>query len=835
MKPEPSVWIVLALALSAPAWILAQQQKKGGGAAKEAAAKAAASAEAELRLAGQIPGQAASDPGKQSDWPSIAAAADGSEYILYVEWNDKDRDRLVVRRRDAQGNWGPPIPIEDGNWDHYAPAIVATGNGALAVWSAQSVGNFDLYAAEISAGGNVTRPERLTSAAHGDINARLAADERGNVTLVWQSFRNGNADIYARRRTGRRWGRELLVSSSDRGDWEPAVALSPQGTAWISWDSYQHGNYDVFLRSMDGEKLGPAVTVTTEPTAQFHSSVAVDDQGRVWVAWDDGGENWGKDFSRESSVQGSRGLHAARSLGLRVYANGRVQNPAADLAKILSGRMSRFAELPHLSFDAAGSLWLVFRHWTSTQPHEVYHFYATRLSGEDWTLPYRLSQSSGHNSQRAALARTPTGGLRAVYSSDGRSPTNLPKSQSHALHYVVYASELPRGEKPVDTALAEAKLPAPGTPSTRRPRHTMSAGGKTYTLMLGDCHRHTDIRGHSGVDASILDTYRYAIDAAQLDFLGTSDHNEVVGGTWPDGLRDYQWWWTQKAVDLFTHAPAFVGIYSYEHSMMRPGGHRNVLFLKRGAPLRGIDRTRPDPAPDNQPPAMWKWWEENVLSQPGQKSVIVPHTFAAGPLADWDWPNARFDCLLEMYQGARGSYEAWRLPDREKRGPTQTDEPGHFARDALARGNTYGFVSFSDHGSTHNSWAGVWTLSPDRRGILDGMYDRRTFAASDEIIVRVTAGGRMAGEEFDATVSEAPRIEATIEAPDTILRIDIVKDGNYVYTARPNATRARVDWRDTGTKPGRSYYYLRVFQRDPENPDGDPEIAWASPFYVTYK
>jgi hypothetical protein len=291
----------------------------------------------------------------------------------------------------------------------------------------------------------------------------------------------------------------------------------------------------------------------------------------------------------------------------------------------------------------------------------------------------------------------------------------------------------------------------------------------------------------------------------------------------------------QKAVDLFTHAPTFVGMYSYEHSMGSPGGHRNVLFLKRGAPLRMINRDKGYDSPDNSPPAMWKFWEEKVLSQPGQKSVIVPHTFASGPLADWKWPNARFDCLLEIYQGCRGSYEAWRAPEREKRGRTQTDEPGHFAQDALAVGNVYGFVSFSDHSSTHNSWAAVWAMSEDRRGIIDGMYDRRTFAATDEIIVKASADGHMPGEEWEAPAARPPRIDARVEAPDTILRIDIVKDGKFVYTTRPNARSAEVNYRDTEARPGKSYYYVRVFQRDPENPDGDPEIAWASPFYVTYK
>ena len=47
---------------------------------------------------------------------------------------------------------------------------------------------------------------------------------------------------------------------------------------------------------------------------------------------------------------------------------------------------------------------------------------------------------------------------------------------------------------------------------------------------------------------------------------------------------------------------------------------------------------------------VWLWpWEEGLA-----EAVAVGAKFAAGPLAEWNWPNARFDCLLEMYQGARG-------------------------------------------------------------------------------------------------------------------------------------------------------------------------------------
>ena len=827
--------LLLAAAIVMPLCLQAQGGKKKGGGRKKGGENPEAPRALNLpaaTIAGEIPGERASDPNKQSDWPAIAYASDGALYAVFVEWNDTDADRVVVRRRDRSGAWGRPIPIVDGGGDHYAPAIVARGASAFAVWSSQVNGNFDLYAAEITPAGAVSKPERLTRAPFSDFNVRAATDKDGNVTVVWQSFRAGNADIYARRLKGKSWGPETRVSTSDSNDWEPAVALDHRGVAWISWDSYHTGNYDVFLRSFDGARVGPQIAITTEPDAQFHTSVAVDGDDRVWVAWDEGGINWGKDFSRASSMPGSRGLHFSRRIGMRVYANGTVHDASADLTKIMTGRMARYAELPHLLTDASGAITMVFRHWTLAQPNEIYHFYVTHLTGDTWSVPYRFSESSGQNTQHASLTMAPDGKLAAAYSSDGRSPTNVPKDQMHALHYNVYVSALPRSEGPVKVQLTAATLPAPAVHPPRRPRHTMTVGGTTYHLLMGDAHRHTDIRGHSGVDGSVLDTYRYAMDAAQLDWLGTSDHNEVLGGRWPDGLRDYQWWCVQKTVDLMTHAPTFIGVYAYEHSMARPAGHRNILFLKRGAPLRPIDRTL---AADNQPPNLWKWMEANVFTQPGQKAVIVPHTFGAGPLADWNWPNARFDCLLEMYQGCRGSYEAWRLPDKEKRGPTQVDEPGHFAQDALAKGNIYGFVSFSDHGSTHNSWACVWSTKEDRTGLLDAMYARRTYAGSDEIILKVTADGHMVGEEFSAPAGKAPLIEASIQAPDEILRIDVVKDGKYVYTTRPGGRAASIRFRDADAKAGKSYYYVRVFERDTDAPEGDPEIAWASPFYVTYQ
>src|SRR5579872_2105176 len=151
----PKLRAILALALLAllPFSLDAQGKKKGKKKAGDNPEAPQVVNMPAAKIAGEIPGDRVSDPNKQSDWPAIAASADGSLYAVYVEWNDKDADRVVLRRRDPAGAWGRPVAIDDGNWDHYAPAIVGRGNGALAVWSGQSNGNFDLFAAEISADG----------------------------------------------------------------------------------------------------------------------------------------------------------------------------------------------------------------------------------------------------------------------------------------------------------------------------------------------------------------------------------------------------------------------------------------------------------------------------------------------------------------------------------------------------------------------------------------------------------------------------------------------------------------------------------------------------------
>src|SRR5262249_59249733 len=61
--------------------------------------------------------------------------------------------------------------------------------------------------------------------------------------------------------------------------------------------------------------------------------------------------------------------------------------------------------------------------------------------------------------------------------------------------------------------------------------HRLTVGGRTYKIVRGDLHRHTEISMDGAIDGSLYDLYRYALNAANLDFIAVTDHNY---GAWLD-------------------------------------------------------------------------------------------------------------------------------------------------------------------------------------------------------------------------------------------------------------------------------------------------------------
>ena len=354
--------------------------------------------------------------------------------------------------------------------------------------------------------------------------------------------------------------------------------------------------------------------------------------------------------------------------------------------------------------------------------------------------------------------------------------------------------------------------------------------GKPHQIVRGDLHRHTELSWDVGPgnDGSWLDFYRYMIDVAAMDFGGMTDHQ---GG----GHYAYHWWLTEKSADMYYLAPRFVPLYGYERSVKFPNGHRNVFHSSRGVPIFAfqlkLDQTGVFPGVasgdvvDNDTKLLYEY-----LRKTG--GIAISHTSATDSMGtDWRDNDPEIEPVVEIYQGARNSSETLggpRVHDIANLKPEQA--PGGFQAagmvwNALAKGYRLGNTSSSDHGSTHISYSLVYTPENDRKSILDAIRRRHTYGATDNLIVEIRAGDRFMGEE--TTSKQRPEFELKVQATDKIARIDLVRNGRYIYTTSPAKSDVSIKYMDAEPDPGLNYYYFRILQ-------DDGEVAWASPIWINY-
>ncbi len=151
--------------------------------------------------------------------------------------------------------------------------------------------------------------------------------------------------------------------------------------------------------------------------------------------------------------------------------------------------------------------------------------------------------------------------------------------------------------------------------------------------------------------------------------------------------------------------------------------------------------------------------------------------------------------------------------------------PAGFYWNALKKGYKLGVQSSSDHISTHCSYSMIYAPSTSRADIVESMRRRHAYGATDNIVLdfRTEDGHRMG----DALQAQAPpRFRVNVMGTDRILAVEIIRNGEFVFTTRPNAPTAELTYVDNDPPRGvESWYYVRVTQID-------RNLAWSSPVWV---
>jgi hypothetical protein len=771
-----------------------------------------------------------SDPGHEDDEPAIAALGGGALAVAWVAYAG-EADRVLVRER-RDGRWTEPAEVTPRPGDLFRVSLAVDGDGALwAFWSERDGVVWRLWGRRRDPDGRWREPVELSGA--GSNLFHRAASRDGHLFVVWQSLAAtpdgaASSDVWLRELAAGRWRDAVRVSESARSDWEPAVAAGPEGRAYVAWDTYDRGNYDVAFRSYQGGRLGPLEAVTSSARFEAQVDVAVDARGRPWLAWNESGVGWGKDQGFLINPPLATPLHQDRRVRVVALDGAAWKELAAELPPFYAYRLFSNVEKPRLAFDGDGGLTLVFRHWTRQMARGIGSFqlwesWITRFTDGGWSWPVPLPKSSGSIEKLAALAVDDGGELWAAWMTDQRT-----LSETRPGNAEVFAARLGRaaaGATDLDAGLAPwVEPPAEEIPlhlredeDVRRVRgYTVEAGDRRYRIYRGDLHRHSDVSQDFKYDGSLIEIYRYAIDAAAFDFIAPTDHQ----AGWD---QEFTWWQSQKLADLFHLPGVFTPIFGYERSVPYPNGHRNVFFERRGV--------RPLPIPVEERDGLIGAAKlyEHLRATSG---ISMPHSSGTDQGTDWRDNDPELEPLMEIFQGYRASYEYPGAPraasDQKLLAQRSGYQPLGYWWRALERGYKLGVQASSDHWSTHISYACLLAASPSRADLFDAMRRRHAYGATDNIVLDFQADS--GGETYvmgDALRAEtAPRLRIRVLGTGEVSQVVVVKNQEIVYTARPGERDVELEFLDTRFDAATpTYYYVRVLQTD-------GQMAWSSPIWV---
>lgn len=769
----------------------------------------------------------------EDDYPSLASDGD----VLWTAWQGYQNDTDgVFLRRYKNGTWGERLTVSEKPGDFFMTGVAASRGQVMVVWSENQSNNWRLNARRYD-GSRFSATETVTPSGGNSLFHRVVAGAQGAFHVAYQSWRSGRSDIYVRTHSGGIWGAEVNLGDPNRSsranDWNPAIVIDREGSVWVAWDSYADGSYNIFLRPIRDGKPGELMQVTQSRRYHANPSLAVDALNRVWIAWDEGPENWGKDYG--FLVAKGSPLYESRTVKVAVWSGGRwlttLQQPGALAPQSSYYHMQRYFHTPRLVADSAGRVWLFLRPLSAANWRKSiamhggkWEVFATYYSEDRWSDLFLIPDSVGRNGGAVEVAADSQQNVYVAMVSDHRPWGGANTGRPPRNNDVMFTALKGQGAVPVELAplTPEAPTKLPSEPKEAEQiaalrRHVIQVGGKTYRIYRGDLHRHTEISSDGPSDGTLWDAYRYAMDAAGLDFLAVTDHQS--------GGQRYTWWRIDKSADMFHVPNFFTAIYGTERSLPYPNGHRNLFFTKRGVEILPS-------SPDER------------TGKQNSGSVVYPFLRSHGGLAsshtsntnmgtDWRDNDQDLEPLVEIYQGIRTSAEHEGAPLAMSRERPELWAGGYrpegFVWNAWAKGLKLGVQASSDHNSTHRSYACLIAEGFSREALFDAMRKRHSYAATANILLdyRMEADGQTYIQGDILRSRSLPTLRVRVIGSTILKRIHVIRDNTYIYSVTPQAETEDFLYKEIKLSPGEHYYYVRVEQED-------GNLAWSSPIWLTY-
>jgi hypothetical protein len=209
-------------------------------------------------------------PTDASQWGQVAFGSDGKIHIVWEEdYKYSPGSDIFYMSYDGQ-DWNGPVNLKKSkHLDASRPDICTSKTGGVfVVWSQENWFYFVEYDPQ---GKKWSSPFKVGREAHA---ARVAADDDGNVYIIWYS-RSDNKS-YSRSRINNQWEDQVRLSASGRRSEHVAITAGDDGRIWAIWLEKVQGPYRIYYNTRKKNTQWSSRTImTTRGHSAFHPDIDV--------------------------------------------------------------------------------------------------------------------------------------------------------------------------------------------------------------------------------------------------------------------------------------------------------------------------------------------------------------------------------------------------------------------------------------------------------------------------------------------------------------------------------------------------------------------------------
>jgi hypothetical protein len=209
--------------------------------------------------------QLTNNPGP-SWYPSVSE----SGLVVHVVWSDGrtgQADIYYKRSEDGGKTWGADFPLTNNSITGYSdsPSMSVSGSNVQVVFRDIRGGGYGIYSKHSADGGiNWSIDKRVSEGIITEHCPSVSVLD-SVVDVVWYGNRDGNSEIYYNHSsdTGQSWGTDLRLTNDPAVSVFPFVAAS-NSAVHVVWQDYRDGNAEIYYKR---NPTGNTVGIKELPTA----------------------------------------------------------------------------------------------------------------------------------------------------------------------------------------------------------------------------------------------------------------------------------------------------------------------------------------------------------------------------------------------------------------------------------------------------------------------------------------------------------------------------------------------------------------------------------------